>query len=95
MQEHFDGTGIPKGLKGEDILPTARVVAVANTFVAMVSARSYRKGMEFDRAMAVLQQESGQAFDRRAVTALINYIENRDGRTEWASFGDPVTSEEQ
>ncbi len=95
LQEHYDGSGIPKGLKGEDILLTARIVAVANTFVAMVSARSYRQGMEFDRAMAILQQETGQAFDRRAVTALINYIENRDGRTEWASFGDPVTTVEQ
>lgn len=91
LQEHVDGTGIPEGLKGEDIMPTARVVAVANTFVAMVSARAYRKGMDFDRAIAILQKEAGETFDRRAVTALINYIENRDGRSEWASFGDPVT----
>ncbi|MEX2615331.1 MAG: HD domain-containing phosphohydrolase [Alphaproteobacteria bacterium] len=95
LQEHFDGTGMPDGLKGEDILPTARIVAVANTFVAMVSARSYRQGMDFDRAMAILQKESGAAFDRRAVTALIHYIENRDGRTEWASFGNPAITEEQ
>lgn len=66
-------------------------MAVANTFVAMVSARAYRKGMDFDRAIAILQKEAGETFDRRAVTALINYIENRDGRSEWASFGDPVT----
>lgn len=94
LQEHFDGTGMPDGLKGEEILPPARVVAVANSFVAMVSARSYRQGMDFDRAMAILQKESGAAFDRRAVTALINYIENRGGRTEWASFGDPATTME-
>ena len=90
LQENFDGSGIPKGLKGEEILLTARIVAVANTFVAMVSARAYRPGMAFDRAIGILLEESGANFDRRAVTALVNYLENRVGREEWASFGDPV-----
>ena len=60
----------------------------------MVSARAYRKGMDFDRAIDILQNESGQSFDRRAVTALINHIENRGGRAEWVSFGDPVATTE-
>ena len=94
LQEHYDGSGEPNGLQGEDILPTARVVAVANAFVAMVSARAYRKGMDFDRAIDILQNESGQSFDRRAVTALVNHIENRGGRAEWVSFGDPVATTE-
>lgn len=90
LQENFDGSGVPNGLKGDDILPSARIVAVANAFVAMVSARAYRKGMDFDRAIDILQKDSGRIFDRRAVTALVNYIENRGGRSEWASFGNPV-----
>ena len=93
LQENFNGSGIPKGLKGDEILLTARIVAVANAFVAMVSARSYRPGMAFDRAIDILLKESGESFDRRAVTALVNHLENPGGRAQWASFGDPVAKE--
>ena len=91
LQENFDGSGMPGGLAGEEILLTARVVSVANAFVAMVSARAYRPGMEFDRAVGILLEESGKAFDRRAVSALVNYLENRGGREEWESFGEPIS----
>ena len=91
LQENFDGSGMPGGLAGDEILLTARVVSVANAFVAMVSARAYRPGMAFDRAMGILVEESGKAFDRRAVSALVNYLENRGGRDEWESFGAPVS----
>jgi len=90
LHEHFDGSGMPKGLTGEEILMTARIVAVANAFVAMVSARAYRPGMAFDRAIDILLKDSGASFDRRAVTALVNHLENRGGRAQWASFGDPI-----
>ncbi|NKB55830.1 MAG: PAS domain-containing protein [Alphaproteobacteria bacterium] len=89
LQENFDGSGMPGGLAGDEILLTARVVSVANAFVAMVSARAYRPGMKFDRAIDILLEESGKAFDRRAVSALVNYLENRGGREAWASFGAP------
>jgi len=87
LQERYDGSGEPKGLQGEDILSSARIVAVANAFVAMVSPRAYRRGMDFDRAIAVLLAESGRAFDRRVVSALVNYVENRGGREQWKRFG--------
>lgn len=95
LQENFDGTGMPSGLAGEEILLTARIVSVANAFVAMVSARAYRPGMEFDRAIRILLEESGKSFDRRAVSALVNYLENRGGRAEWQSFGAPTTRSEE
>src|SRR3546814_11267877 len=57
LQEQYDGSGGPKGLKGDEILLTARVVAVANAFVGMVSARSWRAGMDFDKAVDVLLGE--------------------------------------
>jgi PAS domain S-box-containing protein len=93
LQENFNGSGMPKGLKGDEILLTARIVAVANAFVAMVSARAYRPGMAFDRAIDILLKESGENFDRRAVTALVNHLENRGGRAQWASFDDPIAKE--
>jgi HD-GYP domain-containing protein (c-di-GMP phosphodiesterase class II) len=93
LQENFNGSSMPKGLKGDKILLTARIVAVANAFAAMVSARAYRPGMAFDRAIDILLKESGESFDRRAVTTLVNHLENRGGRAQWASFGNPVTKE--
>ncbi|MGE0735634.1 MAG: HD domain-containing phosphohydrolase [Alphaproteobacteria bacterium] len=82
-QERWNGTGTPKGLKGDAILPTARVVAVANAFVAMVSTRAHRAGLPIDQALAVLMGEAGQAYDRAVVGALINYLDNKGGRKNW------------
>ncbi len=88
LQEHVDGSGVPDGLAGEDIALSARIVAVANAFVGMVSARSWRQGMDFDKAIGFLMEDVGRKFDRRVVTALANYIDNRGGRDAWKSFGE-------
>ena len=88
LQENWDGSGMPKGLKGEDILPMARVVAVANAFVGMVSARAYRPGLPLDAAARMLLEAAGAKFDRRPIAALMNILDNRDGRTRWASFAE-------
>jgi PAS domain S-box-containing protein len=85
-QEHWDGSGRPRGLKDEAILPTARVVAVANAFVAMVSPRAHRPGLNFDAAVAALFHAIGTRFDRGAVAALVNYLDNKGGRAAWAEF---------
>ena len=81
--ERWDGKG-PRGLAGEAILMPARIIAVANAFVAMVSPRAHRPGADIDAALATTMGEAGHAFDRRAVAALANIIENRGGR---ARFG--------
>jgi len=84
--EHCDGSG-PLGLSEDDILVTARILAVANTFVDLVTPRSYRDGRTFDEAIQNIMGETGSRFDRKAVTALLNYLENRGGRERWAHFG--------
>lgn len=86
LQEHWDGSGGPKGLKGEEILLPARIVAAANAFVAMVSPRAYRPGIGFDQAIETLMSQVNKSFDRRVVAALINYLDNRGGRERWAEF---------
>ncbi len=91
LLKNYDGSGVPNGLEGDDISITARVVAAANAFVGMVSARSWRPGMNIDDAVNTLMQETGKKFDRRAISALANYIENRAGREEWRSFGEAPT----
>lgn len=90
VQERWDGQGVPDGRQGEDILISARIVAVANAFVALLSPRAWRPGVGFDKALDALLTEAGHAYDRRVVAALINDIENRGGRARWAEFADPA-----
>ena len=90
LQENWDGSGAPLGLKGEGILLPARIVAVANAFVAMTSPRSWRAGLAFDEAIAELVKQAGVKFDRRVVAALVNLLENRGARERWAHFGRPA-----
>lgn len=89
MHEHWDGTGHPKGLAGEDILIGARIVAVANALVAMVGPGALRDGMSFDEAVSELMAKAGTVFYRRPVSALVNVLENRGGRERWAHFRTP------
>jgi HD-GYP domain-containing protein (c-di-GMP phosphodiesterase class II) len=94
LRERWDGSGEPEGHAGEAILLTARIVAVANAFVAMVSHRAFRPGMRFDDAAERLMSECGRAFDRRVVAALLNRLDNHGGRDAWARYqDDPATRE--
>ncbi|MGQ0664357.1 MAG: HD-GYP domain-containing protein [Pseudomonadota bacterium] len=86
-QERWDGSGA-KGLKAEAILPMARAVAVANAFVALMSPRAHRPGVALERAIEALWREAGTAFDRRAVAALVNHLDNRGGRERWTELGE-------
>jgi len=83
--ETWDGRG-PLGLKEEEIITSARILAVANAFVGMASTRAYRKAMPFQKAADILMTDAGTRYDRRSVTALLNVLENRDGMTRWAHF---------
>ena len=95
-QERVDGHGMPKGLSGDQILLPARIVTVVNAFVALVSARAHRPGMDIDRAVAHIQQDVGTVFDRTVVSALDNVLDNRGGRAlvaGWAEVGTPDAGE--
>ena len=94
LQEHFDGSGTPDGLIGKDIVVTARIVSVANAFVGMVSARAWRAGMSFDKALDILLGDGNKKFDRSVVLALGNYLDNKGGRAEWKSYGDAPPAED-
>jgi HD-GYP domain-containing protein (c-di-GMP phosphodiesterase class II) len=84
-QEHWDGSGRPKHLKRREIIPTARVLAVANAFVGLLSPRSYRAALTLDEATKILLRETGSRFDPAAVAALVNHLENKGGRADWAA----------
>ncbi|WP_321395435.1 HD domain-containing phosphohydrolase [Emcibacter sp.] len=87
IRAHWDGSGIPKGLSGEDILLSARIVAVANAFVAMVSSRAHRPGLDMEESALVLMNDAEKIYDRRPVSSLLNFLENRGGIDKWQSFG--------
>lgn len=88
MHAHFDGSGRPEGLAGEDILLSARIVSVANAFVGMTSARAHRSGMDMKQAAQILMGDVDSIYDRRPVVALMNYLENKDGLKKWKHFSE-------
>ena len=90
IRAHWDGSGSPEGLKGHDILLSARIVAVANAFVGMCSARAHRPGMDMEEAVFLILNDAERIYDRRPVAALMNYIENKDGLEQWKEFGIPL-----
>lgn len=87
INERADGTGRPQSLPGDQILPSAQAVALANTFVALVSPRAFREGKTFDQAEEILMSEVNKRFDRRPVLSLLNYLNNKGGREAWAHMG--------
>jgi HD-GYP domain-containing protein (c-di-GMP phosphodiesterase class II) len=75
--ERMDGTGYPDGLAGGDIPIGARVIAVADTFDAITSARAYRKPRTHKQAIDILQREAGTQLDAVAVAAFVSYYAAR------------------
>ncbi|HXH82099.1 MAG TPA: HD domain-containing phosphohydrolase [Candidatus Tectomicrobia bacterium] len=75
--ERWDGSGYPDGLRGEAIPLAARVVAVADVFDALVSARPYRPAWSMDDALTHLEAEAGRALDPALVAALVDLVRHR------------------
>lgn len=73
--EHMDGSGYPLGLKGEEILPEARVLAVADMIEAMSSHRPYRPARGMEAALAEVKATAGRFFDTEVVEAAFRVIE--------------------
>ena len=61
--EKWNGKGYPRGLAGEDIPLSARIMAVADVFDALVSKRSYKDPFSFEKAMDIIREGSGSHFD--------------------------------
>lgn len=70
--EKFDGSGYPYGLSGDDIPLSARIVAVADVYDALTSARPYKNAWPVEKALSFLQQYKGSFFDPDCVDAFVN-----------------------
>lgn len=66
-------------------------MSVANAFVGMASARAHRSGMNMEEAVFLLLNDAERIYDKKAVAALMNYLENKDGLEQWKEFGIPLT----
>ena len=70
--EKWNGRGYPHGLSGEDIPLSARIMAVADVFDALVSERCYKKAFSFDDAMDIIQKDAGSHFDPKVAEAFLS-----------------------
>jgi HD-GYP domain-containing protein (c-di-GMP phosphodiesterase class II) len=74
--EHYDGSGYPQGLKGEEIPLGARIVAVANTLDAITSDLPYRPAQSLTVAKDEIRRCSGRQFDPEVVKLFLDMEEN-------------------
>jgi hypothetical protein len=68
--ERPDGKGYPRQLTGEALSMDARIVGLCDAFDAMTSQRPYRPGMSEEKALSIIQNESGHQFDEKLVPAI-------------------------
>ncbi len=88
--ERIDGSGYPAGLSGEQLLPESRILAVANTFVAMASSRAYRQGLPVKDVVDALLKQTDQKYDRHVVAALFHIAENKSDWDKWQDVSETV-----
>lgn len=69
--ERWDGTGYPKGLSGEDIPLSARLMAIADVYDALISKRVYKDAFSHDKAKAILMEGRGTHFDPEILDAFL------------------------
>jgi diguanylate cyclase (GGDEF)-like protein len=73
--EHFDGSGYPDGLQGEQIPIASRILLVTDAFDAMTTDRPYRKAMTIDAAVEELRSKSGKQFDPVITDAFLRMLD--------------------
>ena len=75
--ERMDGSGYPQGLMGDQILPEARILAVADVLESMSSHRPYRPAVGMEAALAEVENNKGRLYDAEVVDAAVKLITER------------------
>jgi PAS domain S-box-containing protein len=76
--ERLDGSGYPRGLRGDDILTEARVIAVADAVEAMLSPRPHRAALPMTACIEELQSQAGRRYDPRVVKACVKLLREKE-----------------
>lgn len=72
--ERIDGSGYPMGLKGDQIMEEARILAICDSYDAMVTDRVYKKGKSKEEALEELKELSGKLYDRQLVDLFVRIM---------------------
>jgi HD-GYP domain-containing protein (c-di-GMP phosphodiesterase class II) len=83
--ERLDGKGYPRGLRAEELDLQTRVLSACDVYDALVSDRVYRPAWPSERALALLREETGTAFDANVVAALERVIGATDQAPGWVA----------
>ncbi len=73
--EKWDGSGYPNNLSGEDIPLSARIMAIADVFDALISERCYKKAMPVDKAVSIIKEGAGKHFDPKLVDVFVRHLD--------------------
>lgn len=76
--EHWDGSGYPRGLKGEEIPLSARIFSIVDVWDALLSDRPYRPAWNRQAVMKYIEEQSGKMFDPKIVEVFIKLFKDRD-----------------
>ena len=74
--ERWDGKGYPKGLKEEEIPLSARIMAIADVFDALVSERCYKKPIPYEQAFKIMEEDAGHHFDPKLIEVFLKHKED-------------------
>lgn len=95
--EHYDGTGYPAGLTGDEIPVLARILTAADSFEAMTADRPYRRGRSTAEAIEELRRCAGTQFDPRVVDAFVDALDDArhsDSPGKSVSDAEEISAEE-
>ncbi|MCQ2957342.1 MAG: response regulator [Candidatus Gastranaerophilales bacterium] len=76
--ERYDGSGYPYGMRGEEIPIGARIIALADTFDALISSRAYRNSKTIDEALEIIKAQAGKQLDYNVVQAFLRIVNKFD-----------------
>src|ERR1043165_7507930 len=91
--EKWDGSGYPRGLKGQAIPLVARIISVVDFYDATRCDRPYRKGMKREDSLGLLKKMAGSSFDPRVVEMFVSHVEELDKMIDAQDIQEQIASE--
>jgi HD-GYP domain-containing protein (c-di-GMP phosphodiesterase class II) len=76
--EKWDGTGYPRGLKGEEIPIAARIFSIVDYWEALISKRTYKEAWPQEKVLESIKKQSGKNFDPQIVNIFLKKFEEED-----------------